>query len=72
MESAYLDGLGHVWLRAVDEEHLRPESPSEYSEWGERSPEAAALPMERWLVELRVPGRPPEVVGEQVFLTYTK
>ncbi len=51
-----LDGVGTVTIRRVDNDAPRPEAPSEYDDWGERSPEAAGLRVERWLIEVAADG----------------
>ena len=64
MTSAHVEGLGWVAIRPVDVDHPRPASPSEYEDWGEIAPEAAGLPLERWLIELTVPDGSAVVVGD--------
>jgi len=64
MPGAHVDGLGTVAIRAIDVDHPRPTSPSQYEQWGEIAPEAAQLPLERWLIELTVPDGPAVVVGD--------
>ncbi|MDI1289067.1 MAG: GNAT family protein [bacterium] len=41
-----------VSIRAIDDDHPRPESPSEWGDWGPVSPEIEGLVLERWLIEV--------------------
>lgn len=50
-----LDGVGSVSIRAIDDDHPRPESHSIYEEWGEFAPEVRDMKMARWLIELTRP-----------------
>lgn len=52
MRAADVPGLGTVSIRAVDGDLLRPDSRSSWDDWGDMDPDAKALPLERWLVEL--------------------
>lgn len=44
--------MGSIAIRAIDEDHPRPQSHSVYDEWGDFAPEARSLRTRRWLVEL--------------------
>lgn len=46
------DGPGAVSIRAIDADHPRPESSSEWGDWGPMAPEAKDLQILRWLVEV--------------------
>ncbi len=47
-----IPGVGTVTIREIDDDHPRPESPSEWGDWGPIAPETEGLAMLRWLVEL--------------------
>lgn len=60
-----IPGLGTVSIRPVDESTPRPPSASDFDDWGERDPEAAAMAIERWLVEVNgEAGGDPVPVGD--------
>ena len=44
--------LGFISLRAIDNDHPRPQSPSEWGDWGPTAPEVRDLVLHRWLIEL--------------------
>lgn len=52
MVKELIDGVGTVSIRTIDDSYPRPESHSVYDDWGDFAPEAKAIPMSRWLVEL--------------------
>lgn len=59
-----IDGLGWVAIRAIDDEHPRPASPSEWGDWGPIAPEIESLVLHRWLVELTTPDSRTVPVGD--------
>ncbi len=52
MAEAHLDGVGTVTIRSVPVDHPLPPSASPWGDWGDKDPEAAAIAIERWLVEV--------------------
>ena len=48
----YLEGLGTISIRPIDNDYPRPPSSSIYDKWGEMAPEIRDLVMERWLITL--------------------
>lgn len=52
MTEELIDGEGSVSIRTIDDSYPRPESHSIYDDWGDFAPEAKAIPMSRWLIEL--------------------
>ncbi|GEM_PF-1037452 len=55
MATEMIDGIGGVSIRAIDNDHLRPESHSIYEDWGDFAPEVRDIKMSRWLIELAKP-----------------
>ncbi|HUW77280.1 MAG TPA: GNAT family protein [Candidatus Nanopelagicaceae bacterium] len=55
MSSDDIEGIGTVSIREVDDSVPRPQSPSEYDDWGEMVQEAAALRIAHWLIEFTKP-----------------
>lgn len=53
-----------IELRAVTDDEPRPSSPSRWDEWGERDPEAAALTIHRWVIDLVEPDGGRAAVGD--------
>jgi RimJ/RimL family protein N-acetyltransferase len=47
-----IDGTGAVSIREIDGDHPRPESSSEWGDWGPMAPEAKDLQILRWLIEV--------------------
>ncbi len=62
--TATIDGLGSVSLRPIDDDHPRPESPSEWGDWGPVSPDVKGMKLDRWLVELTGADGTTAVVGD--------
>ena len=60
----FLERLGTVSIRAIDEDYPRPESPSIYAEWGEMAPEIQHMTFMRWLIILTQPDRTEVAVGD--------
>lgn len=56
--------LGLISIRAIDNDHPRPNSSSIYEEWGEMAPEVKTMEMSRWLVELVKSGGETVAVGD--------
>lgn len=48
----FLDGLGTISIRTIDNDYPRPESSSIFDEWGETAPEISDVVMTRWLITL--------------------
>ncbi len=44
--------VGTVTIRGVPYDHPLPPSPNPWGDWGEKDPEAMAIEIERWLVEV--------------------
>lgn len=59
-----IDGVGTVSIRAIDADYPRPESPSEWGDWGPVSPEVASMVLSRWLVELTLTDGTTLAVGD--------
>ncbi len=59
-----IPGLGFVSIRAVDQDHPRPDTPSEWGDWGPMAPEAGDMVFVRWLVELTDDTGEATVVGD--------
>ena len=64
MPEAHLDDVGTVTIRSVPFDHPLPESPNPWADWGEKDPEAMALAIERWLVEVTDSTGATEAVGD--------
>lgn len=60
----YLDGVGTISIRAIDEDYPRPASTSIYDEWGEMAPETRDMVMSRWLITLTQDDRTEIPVGD--------
>lgn len=60
----YVDGLGTVSIRPIDNDYPRPRSSSIYDEWGEMAPEIRDLVIERWLITLTQDDRSEIPVGD--------
>lgn len=59
-----IPGLGSVSIRAIDEDHPRPDSPSEWSNWGPMAQEAKDMVFDRWLIEVTDDRQQVLVVGD--------
>lgn len=59
-----IPGVGMVSIRPIDDDHPRPDTPSEYGDWGPIAAESTKLTMFRWLVELTDDGGVTVVVGD--------
>lgn len=46
------DGAPRVEIRRIRDDDPRPQSPSEWGDWGEIAPEATTMSIERWLIEM--------------------
>lgn len=44
--------MNMISIREVNGDHPRPESPSEWDDWGPKAPELKDMVMRRWLIEL--------------------
>lgn len=51
-EENFLEGLGSIDIRPIDDDFARPNTSSIYDEWGEMAPEARDMAMMRWLITL--------------------
>lgn len=63
VSSVHLD-VGAVSIRQIPVDPPPPQSPSEWSDWGERDPALTGMQLERWLVELTPEGGSATVVGD--------
>lgn len=64
VQMSVIDGVGSVSIRAIDDDYPRPESPSEWGDWGPVSPEVKGMVLHRWLVELASPDGTTLAVGD--------
>lgn len=53
-----------ISLRPIGDDDPKPHAPSVWDDWGPCDPEAMALPMRRWLVELHGPDGEATPVGD--------
>lgn len=53
MSEHFLPGVGVVSIREVAEKVEIPDTRSQWDEWGEYAPEAKALELRRWVIEVR-------------------
>ncbi len=60
----YLDGLGTISIRPIDDDYPRPFSSSIYNEWGEMAPETRDMTIARWLITLTQDDRTEIPVGD--------
>lgn len=60
----FLEGLGTISIRAIDDDYPRPVSTSIYNEWGEMAPEIHDLAISRWLITLTQLDRTEIAVGD--------
>lgn len=56
--------LGLISLRAIDNDHPRPQSPSEWGDWGPTAPEVRDLVLYRWLIELTDDSHSTTAIGD--------
>jgi len=64
MAQVHLDGIGTVTIRPVPVDHPIPRSPNAWSDWGQKDPEAMAIPIERWVVDVTTDAGALETVGD--------
>jgi len=60
----FLDDLGTISIRAIDDDYPRPVSTSIYNEWGEMAPDISDMAMRRWLITLTQLDRTEVAVGD--------
>lgn len=60
----FIDGLGTISIRAIDDDYPRPVSTSIYNEWGEIAPDIQDMTFTRWLITLTQPDRTEIAVGD--------
>lgn len=60
----YVDGMGMISIRPIDDNYPRPFSSSIYNEWGEMAPETRDMVITRWLITLTQDDRTEVPVGD--------
>ena len=60
----FLEGLGTIFIRAIDSDYPRPVSTSIYDEWGEMAPDIRDMAFTRWLITLTQVDRTEVPVGD--------
>jgi len=60
----FLEGLGTISIRAIDDDYPRPVSTSIYDEWGEMAPDVRDMAITRWLISLTQLDRTEVAVGD--------
>lgn len=60
----FLEGLGTISIRAIDDDYPRPVSTSIYNEWGEMAPDIRDMAITRWLITLTQVDRTEVPVGD--------